>query len=67
MGVVGEDGESWLPGETHEASHHFARHLIHGGKAVAVDEIAPPPRLTTQMFQTQEPAVQQRDPVRRKK
>lgn len=35
--VVGERGETWFPGETHEAGESLARDLVRRGKAAYVD------------------------------
>lgn len=54
-GIVGEDRTDWLPGETHEASEHYARYLVvQRGAAVYVDAAPAPvasPGLTTDALQ----------------
>lgn len=34
FGLVGEDRQSWLPGEVHDASEAFAKTLVRQGRAI---------------------------------
>lgn len=67
-GLVGEDGQDWLPGEVHDASDKFARDIVFRRAAVLVEgeELDASPTLTTKALRNADPSPSHRDPRGRK-
>jgi hypothetical protein len=61
--LIGEDGQDWHSGETHEASNDFACYLVGRGAAVVVDGVLSAAPLTTQAFDAPDPVAAHRDPI----